>query len=728
MELLKIEHRDFDMTIECTKFDGIWRKAKRNVGEENLTTTYTWSEGVVKVELSTEENDTVTIAYGETAPGIFFDNADYPIWVDFGEDVSHAHFGSMLQSDNDRFSFHKRRHILSGFINFGNDIGRSEINLIYVKGGQQHKFTFGFEVLSTKLNYHEHWKQIVEDIEAEYRMLSLDYMKRTFHGFTPDNKGDTPDLVWWSVFQEEQMKFIKAVRSIIDRPRHRLKGINSFQRADKLRRITSQIENELAQHRYEPAHLYRVEEQVPSNDTQENRFLKHALQEIANKYGTLKKRIESIRNTSTDLQKEMDEMLSTLKQLQHNPFFRTVSRFKGLNQESLILQKASGYSVVYRTWNLLRRAYSLNDGIYRLQSKDIATLYEIWCFIEVSHIVKNQLNLTNENIEHRNRMEMNGLFTWELGKGEHSRILFKKDDVELAELVYNPKHSNVENDNISMKNIIVPTVNQKPDIVLQLTKNDMNRGMKMTYLFDAKYRIDGREKGVDTPPDDAINQMHRYRDAIYYKENNSLALKKEVVGGYILFPGDGATADVEVSKFYKTIKEVNIGAFPLRPKDEQNRKLLERFIGELIDKSSSEIVSQVIPQKGAFVEVGNRVLIGLVKKNPQTIYYQSFEKGEATLYYTGKKFPTTIALHDLHFFIPYIKGTGIRDVYEVVKVRTITSREAKQDDNEGDDLRLAFGLKFSHRLFQDYRMLKKNRLIFDSFIDTTFEKIAEILE
>ena len=37
---------------------------------------------------------------------------------------------------------------------------------------------------------------------------------------------------------------------------------------------------------------------------------------------------------------------------------------------------------------LLRRAYSLNDGIYKLQTKDIATLYEIWCFIEVSHIVK----------------------------------------------------------------------------------------------------------------------------------------------------------------------------------------------------------------------------------------------------------------------------------------------------------------------------------------------------
>ena len=135
----------------------------------------------------------------------------------------------------------------------------------------------------------------------------------------------------------------------------------------------------------------------------------------------------------------MTDVFIRLQRLQRNPFFRTVGRFKGFNQESLILHKATGYSQVYRTWNLLRRGYSLYDGMFRLQTKDIATLYEIWCFIEVSHIVKEQLHLTNEEVEHRNRMEMNGVFTWELGKGEHSRILFKKDNVELAELVYNPK-------------------------------------------------------------------------------------------------------------------------------------------------------------------------------------------------------------------------------------------------------------------------------------------------
>lgn len=724
MELLTIEHKDFTMIVECTKFDDIWNKAKSNVGEDKLYSIYSWSEGVVSVRRTMEANHEIDMEQGVPAPATFFDNADYPIWIEFKDYVKDAQFGSILQNDNDRFSF--RRHILAGFINYKNEIGRSEIQIIYKVDKETRTFRFGFEVLSTKLDYHEHWCAIVEDIEREYRMLSLDYMRRTFHGFSPDQNGEHPDIVWWSVFEGEQQKFIKACKSIIDRPRHRLHGEEVYLRADKLIQTPHYIENKLAEHRKEPAYLYRVEQHILSNDTQENRFLKFALHQISKRYEDLRQRIEAVKTASDTMKAAIHATSESLKRLQHHPFFRTIGRFKGINQESMVLQKATGYSQVYRTWNLLRRAYSLNDGLYRLQTKDIATLYEIWCFIEVSHIVKDQLRLQDEDVEHRNRLEMNGVFSWELGKGEHSRILFRKDGVELAELVYNPKNADKENNNVGMKDLVVPTVPQKPDIVLQLTKNDLQQGMKMTYLFDAKYRIDGKDKGVDVPPEDAINQMHRYRDAIYYKGYDANALKKEVIGGYILFPGDGEPNDVAVSKFYKTIKEVNIGAFPLRPKDVENRKLLEKFIDELIHTKSSETIAHVIPQKGAYVEVGNRVLIGLVKEDNRL--FQAFMDGTATLYYSGKQFPTTIALQDLHFFMPYIKGLGVRDVYEIVKVRTITGKEAKQtEEDEADSkaLRLAFELRYVRKQYAILQPIDTTKMIGYTFIDTTFDKLDE---
>lgn len=166
------------------------------------------------------------------------------------------------------------------------------------------------------------------------------------------------------------------------------------------------------------------------------------------------------------------------------------------------------------------------------------------------------------------------------------------------------------------------TVPQKPDIMLQLIKHQKEEGFKLTYLFDAKYRIDKKDdNNVDTPPSDAIDQMHRYRDAIYYREHDDNSLKKEIVGGYILFPGNGRKTDVEISHFYESIKAVNIGAFPLRPKSDENRQLLEDFVGQLIDRDASSVLGDSIPQKGLyyteFDDFDDLVVVAICKNDDQ---------------------------------------------------------------------------------------------------------------
>jgi hypothetical protein len=108
---------------------------------------------------------------------------------------------------------------------------------------------------------------------------------------------------------------------------------------------------------------------------------------------------------------------------------------------------------------------------------------------------------------------------------------------------------------------------------------------------------------------------------------------------------------------------------------------------------------------------------------------KKFEDGEADLYYTGPSFPTSIALHNLHYFIPYFKEKGIRDVYEITRVRTIKGSEAKQIDiEEGkDDLRLAFHLKPHHQLSVEYQNLKPHVLIDYTFLDTTFGELGNFI-
>ena len=90
MELLTIQHEDFTMYVECSKYEAIWGKAVRNVGRENLLTTYTWTDGVKSAAINDEP-----IENGGQAKAVFFDNAEYPIWVEFGSHVSKAQFGSI---------------------------------------------------------------------------------------------------------------------------------------------------------------------------------------------------------------------------------------------------------------------------------------------------------------------------------------------------------------------------------------------------------------------------------------------------------------------------------------------------------------------------------------------------------------------------------------------------------------------------------------------------------
>ena len=130
------------------------------------------------------------------------------------------------------------------------------------------------------------------------------------------------------------------------------------------------------------------------------------------------------------------------------------------------------------------------------------------------------------------------------------------------------------------------------------------------------------------------------------------------------------------------------------------------------------------------MEVGNRVLIGLVGDNNRgRAAKDRFLDSTATLYYTGSKFPTTIALQDLHFFMPYIKGKGVRDVYEITRVRTISAKEAKQQDGEEgeNDIRLAFELRFVRRQYPCYQPVDTSKMVNYTFIDTTFGELEEIV-
>jgi hypothetical protein len=106
---------------------------------------------------------------------------------------------------------------------------------------------------------------------------------------------------------------------------------------------------------------------------------------------------------------------------------------------------------------------------------------------------------------------------------------------------------------------------QKPDIVLTAC---FPRGEEFYWLFDAKYRIDTNARELqDLVPDDAINQMHRYRDALIHQhasDTQHVEKSRPVFGAYVLYPGFYDQLEDE-NPYQQAIEEISIGAFSLLP-------------------------------------------------------------------------------------------------------------------------------------------------------------------
>lgn len=93
----------------------------------------------------------------------------------------------------------------------------------------------------------------------------------------------------------------------------------------------------------------------------------------------------------------------------------------------------------------------------------------------------------------------------------------------------------------------------------------------------------------------------------------------------------------------------------------------------------------------------------------------------AKIYYTGKRFPSTVALNNLYYFMPYIKSKGIRDLY-LIRAARVGTRKEGQPDNNPNDLRLVFEIEFVKQLFDDYKPICLE--IWRTYTDITLSRLV----
>ncbi len=251
----------------------------------------------------------------------------------------------------------------------------------------------------------------------------------------------------------------------------------------------------------------RIEERraFSTLDTAENRFVKTFLQSadaILDQMGE-----SCLQDGLPDLfarriVSECRSLRRTLAPILRHRIWQEVGSMVHLPASSMVLQRRRGYRQVFQCFSKLRLAarVPLNRDLVRqlLESRDIAELYEIWCYFSVVRAVEEILGppIHAESFRQKSTRVL-------LRQG--FRVLWP-DGTGLA---YNQPFSPSGRGSYS-----VPL---RPDITLSIPSG-ANAGL---HLFDAKFRLD---EGAFHRTD--LHKMHAYRDAI-----------PEARSAWVLYPG-----------------------------------------------------------------------------------------------------------------------------------------------------------------------------------------------
>lgn len=515
---------------------------------------------------------------------LFFENKQYEFEFLFPGPVNQACEPKIVHRLTDiEASFHYKNSSLRGSINFGNDIGWFRLGVRYYVNGKPIEQYLSFEVLPTKMAMAKDLEKIHSDVDALYPLWRFSLAQKTDQELAKSRKPhERFPLLWLAHFESLRNALKLGVQQICRTPHTRLMPCSKNISAERLRgRLSAKLEERVTGHlrNGEYQHHYQINAKRLSVNTPENQFVKMVLTRSILELTRFKDRVERENKApeqgriSASFLHELSEWKRPLEQLLNRPFFADVGSFEGMSAESLVLQQRAGYAAVYRIWQELKLYLDLFGRHAAISMKSVSELYEVWCLLEVRRILIDVLGF-EEKSSSKAALKNKGLEK-SLHEGFNAAFHFSRADGIDIRLAHEPVFSRTSDP--AFGKIYSWTTVQKPDIWLEATfANDE----KIQWIFDAKYRIEEDKNGVDCAPDDAINQMHRYRDALIHinhhqPDDGGHEKSRPVLGAFILYPGyfdEGAS----VNPYKDAIEAVGIGGFPLLPG--QKNKWLEDFL------------------------------------------------------------------------------------------------------------------------------------------------------
>ncbi|WP_307719841.1 restriction endonuclease-like protein [Paenibacillus kobensis] len=498
--------------------------------------------------------------------------------------------------------------VFSGLLQFQNEIGYTDLE---IRLGGETALMLRLEIYPTKLDYKRDYHAILHEVNQQVYNLSFDFLRRTYQttGLTHTTSQSLTE--YFAILQSVFHQLVSAVERIERMPHHQMDEERHVRDANKVKRAGRENISFLAKrqhlltsdqkHGFIPIHgqMYRPTQLLEtkrklSYDTNENRFLRWMLERIDRKLGDIHAivRGKDWRSQDPELLEQITRMKTALRRLLQFDFLQQSGQMQHFNV-SMVLQMAPGYREAYRIYLTLMKGLSIQSDLFHISMKDLAQLYEYWCFLKIHELLARKYRLLKQDIIRVNR---SGLFVT-LDKTQRAKVDYENPhNGEKFSLYYNALPSEDQRKD-------PPTLAQRPDNVLTLHKHDGSGQAKVyKYVFDAKYRINPAYEGSSYrdqyshpgPEEDDINTMHRYRDSIVFQEKGSTEYERSMFGAYVLFPYSDEEKFKE-HRFYRSIDLINIGAFPLLP---GSTSLLEAFLDELILDSPEKAFERSTQPRG----------------------------------------------------------------------------------------------------------------------------------
>lgn len=579
---------------------------KLKSGEDIIITIYPKTKDPL-FKISSEE----AFEFGESEYQIS-EGCSYEYWLNNNEFNIEEIPGILYHSKNTKDS--------GGYITPGIYTGTLKLKVINLFGDMCG--FFNLEVCSVKTAYRTDYRTMLEEITEKCTDLIMQYNSPTTQYFNPSYDADSRTLYQRFAFIRSIIisdEFQNAYNKIVNSPvvkwdieydyidirntkklySHEVKQIISSTKRTKIPE-----NNYLTKKRIDslPDKIYSTKKKN-SLDTSENRFVKHALNNILFFISIINsKMVQGSRE-----KKEAQFCENILEDFLSHSIFKEISDPTYINLNSPILQRKEGYREIYKVWLMFDLASKLiwknnklsgsDNESYDAGKRDIAKLYEYWLFFKLLDILKKIFSIDSQEIDELIEETNDGLGL-KLKSGEHIAI-------EGLYCISNRKMKVKFSYNFPFEVSDYPnagswSVAMRPDYTLSIWPEEfsINEAEKQEIIlhihFDAKYKVENytdlfNKKEIKEYEEldelEEIENREPEKKRAYYKKMDLLKMHaykdaiRRTAGAYVLYPG---TEKAVKQGFHEIIP--GLGAFAIRPsKDDTGISQLSDFIKDVFE-------------------------------------------------------------------------------------------------------------------------------------------------